>query len=386
MGRVFGFDPKPESAERFAALLELDRTRCAFDEGQMVGTCGAFSLEMAVPGGTVACGGTTMVSVLPSHRRQGVLAEMMTAHLDDVTARGEPIAALWASESSIYGRFGYGGAAEVLEIEIPRTHVGLHRLAPPRHPVRIIDKEQAKVLLPGIYERIWRSYPGAYRRGEGWWTHRWFEAPPSPEEGTSMRYALSVGPGGEPSGFVQYRQQSKWEKQHGAGRIKVAELVGTDPESWSGLWAFVLNQDLVATITADRPPHDPLFDLLGAPRRVVARISDSLWVRLMDVPAALERRRYLGPGVVVLEVHDPLGRAGGRYRLEVSESGEALCAPTQAAAEIALDLEDLGACYLGRSRLRELARAGRLSGDHTALTRADTLFSWQPQPWCPEVF
>ena len=117
MGLVFGFDP-PNGNNRVLRLLPLDRTRCGFDGGRMISTSGAYGLQMTVPGGEVACGGTTAVTVSPSHRRRGVLRKMMRAHLDDVKEHGEPIAALWASDSAIYGRFGYGCASICYDVEV----------------------------------------------------------------------------------------------------------------------------------------------------------------------------------------------------------------------------------------------------------------------------
>ena len=91
----------------------------AFEEGQIVGGAGAFPFELSVPGGSLPCAGVTAVGVHPTHRRRGVLRSMMDAQLRDVHERGEPIAALWASEETIYGRFGYGIASWAGELKVP---------------------------------------------------------------------------------------------------------------------------------------------------------------------------------------------------------------------------------------------------------------------------
>jgi predicted acetyltransferase len=388
LGRGFGWEPAPEDQERFERTFEIERSRCAFDEGKMVGTAGAFSLEMAVPGGVSRCGGTSMVSVLPTHRRRGILRAMMASHLDEVKQRGEPIAALWASESSIYGRFGFGPAATDLEVRVDRNHTQFHRLAPEPAAMRIIEKEEAEKLLPELHEELWREYPGAYRRWPAWWEVRWFADPGHHRDGVSARrHAIALGETGRPTGYVQYRNVLKWEAGHGRGQVQVEDLVGSDPQAWAGLWSFVLNQDLVSTIHAyHRPPDDPLFDLLAAPRRAAYEERDSLWVRIIDVPVALGGRRYSAPGTLVLQVKDLMGMVGGRYRLEVDESGAAACEPTDDPEDIAIDAEDLGACFMGRSRFRAMARTSRLQGDEDALARADAMFTWHPQPWCSEVF
>ncbi len=187
------------------------------------------------------------------------------------------------------------------------------------------------------------------------------------------------------AGYVQYRAKNEWDDNHGAGTISVKDLFGTTPESWAGLWHYVLNHDLLAEVTAQhRSVQDPLFDFLAGPRRVKAQRFDNLWVRVMDVPRALEGRSYSAPIDVVFEVHDPMGDTDGRYRLVASPEG-AECSRTDAEASITLDAEDLGAIYLGRSRLRALSRSGRVEGDLGLPGRRRRRLHLGPQPWCPEV-
>ncbi|MGH8924325.1 MAG: GNAT family N-acetyltransferase [Acidimicrobiia bacterium] len=122
MAHAFGFDPNEKTHERFQTMWEPDRSRCAYDDGKMVATLGTFSLQLSVPGAVLPAGGTSMVAVLPSHRRQGLLRKLMVAHLQDVDEREEPLAALWASESSIYGRFGFGTASSSVDIKAPTAY------------------------------------------------------------------------------------------------------------------------------------------------------------------------------------------------------------------------------------------------------------------------
>lgn len=144
MGRVFAWDPEPAGVERFQTTWEPERSHCAYDDGKMVATLGTFSLTLTVPGGSIPAAGTTQVSVLPSHRRQGLLRKLMTAHLGEVADRGEPVVALWASESSIYGRFGFGAASASVELKVPTQYREFHRLAPEPSPVQLISLEDAK--------------------------------------------------------------------------------------------------------------------------------------------------------------------------------------------------------------------------------------------------
>ncbi len=384
MGIAFSFDPPGD--DNFRHSLPLERTVIGFDGPTMVSSSAAFSLDMTVPGGTINCGGTTIVSVVPTHRRRGVLNDMMRAHLDEVLSQGEPIAALWASDSAIYGRYGFGQASVHYDVKVRRDHVGFHRLAPGLAPVRLVEADQVGELLMPFYEEVRKSTPGLYARSPVWWEHRAL-ADPEPRRGGATAYRFGVVDGLDGiAGYVQYRAKSDWEDSHGAGTISVKDLFGTTPESWAGLWSYVLNHDLMAEVTAQRRSgQDPLFDFLAGPRRVKAQRLDNLWVRIMDVPRALEGRSYSAPVDVVFEVHDPMGDTDGRYRLEASPQG-AECSPTDAAASITLDAEDLGAIYLGRSRLRAMSRSGRVQGDPVSLAAADAAFTWYPQPWCPEVF
>lgn len=385
MGLVFGFDP-PEGDGRFLRLLPLDRTRCGFDDGMMISTSGAFNLEMTVPGGQVACGGTTAVAVVPTHRRQGVLREMMRAHLADVKEHGEPIAALWASDSAIYGRFGYGCASICYDVEVEPHHAGSNRLAPEPGQSRLIDRKEALEIVPPLYDRLRTGIPGFFARTPQWWEDRSFrESSTSGGGGTALRYAVVDGAEGI-SGFASYRTKAHWDEGHGSGKVTVHDLFAETPEAWAGIWSLVANQDLVArTVGGLRPPWDPIFDLLAGTRRARAFRYDALWVRLMDVAGALAARSYSAPLDVVLGVEDPLGDASGSYRLRADSDG-AECAPTTDEPAILLDLEDLSAGYMGTPRFRQWARAGRLSGAGDALAALDAAFTWDPQPWCPEIF
>ncbi len=230
MGVVFGFDP-PDGDRRFLELLPLDRTRCAFDDDQLVGTAGAFSLNMTVPGGEVPCGGTTIVAVAPTHRRQGILRAMMRSHLDDVKERGEPIAGLWASDSAIYGRFGYGCASVCYDMEIDVEHGEWSRLAPEPDRVRLVERAEAMTLAPPLYDRIRAEVPGFFERTTAWWEDRSFRDSESAREGsTSLRYAVVDDDGGI-TGLATFRTRSRWDGGHGVGKVVVKDLFATHSRS-----------------------------------------------------------------------------------------------------------------------------------------------------------
>lgn len=386
MGGAFGFDTDEDQVNRFNEHFEWDRARVAYDDDRIVGTIGSYSLEMTVPGATIPCGGTTVVSVLPTHRRRGILRMMMDSHLDDVREHDEPISGLWASDSGIYGRFGFGMSTPAVELEIRRDYGAFHRLAPAVAPVRLVTKEEAAEMLPLFYESVRTRYPGFLARSPVWWEFRHLRDSPSSREGaTAYRYAVTEE-NGVVTGYVQYRFKEGWTNGHGEGEVQVTELIGNSPESWAGLWRFILDHDLTATIKADnRSLQDPLFDLLAAPRRARRKLSDSLWIRVMDVSRALEGRTYRCQASAVIGVHDPLDATQSTWRLDLSPEGASVT-PDDGDPDVEMDLEDLGACFMGWSRFRAMGLAGRLRGDDDVLGRLDLAFSWSPAPWCSEIF
>jgi predicted acetyltransferase len=393
MSGPFAFDlPEDEDErsgwlDRIQTIFEPDRTRCAFEKDRLVGTLGAFSLTLAVPGGLVSCAGTTMVTVQTSHRRRGLLRQMMDAHLDDAEERGDVLAGLWASDSAIYRRFGFGMASVDVTIDIDRAHVAFGRLAPEPSDITVIGADEAEALIPRVYDRLHRAIPGMYALSDDWWKHRRLrDSPDRRGDYTKLRFAIT-GPVDDPTGYAFFRLKEGWGQGHGSHEVRVVDLLADDPADWAGLWRHVLDHDLASKITAvRRAEDDPLFAMLAGPRRARADASDGLWVRIMDVPAALEARKYLQPGHFTLGVHDPLHRAGGSFAVEISSAGTASCSSTSAVPDIDIDLEDLSSAYLGRSRLSALHRAGRLTGDAATVARVEQAFAWHRAPWCSEVF
>lgn len=388
IGTLFGFDITPDreylEAELFAQRFEFERSRCVFEDGELVGTLGSHSLEMTVPGGLAPCGGTTMVTVRPDRRRRGILTAMMRAHLAEAKEHGDLFTALFASDSAIYGRFGYGVGSLHAYATIDRAHVDLHRLAAPPGSVRMVDGPTARAAAPEVFENSRR--PGMFARSEAWWNYRWRDDPEDRHGGLAFRYAIA-GDADRPTGYVQYRiYPGDWNEGHGNHTIEVVELLATNPESWSGLWSLVINSDLTVKIkTGARPVDDPLFNLLAGPRRTAHRVSDQLNVRILDVPGALSARHYSSDGALTFAVVDSMGLAQGSFRLAI-EGGKGTCSPTKDQPDIHLDIEDLGSAYLGMARFRELASAGRVGGSSDTLALADAMFNWFPAPWCQEVF
>jgi predicted acetyltransferase len=384
IGHYFGGWPDEEGAERFSRNLPLERMHAAFDDGgAIVGGAGAFPFTMTVPGGELPCAGVTVVGVRPTHRRRGVLRALMLEQLEDVHRRGEPIAALWASEEPIYGRFGYGLASLAGEIALPRTYSQLRDGAAPAGTVRLLPADEARERLPAVYERVRRETPGMYARGPAWWELRQTADPPDQRGGAGEKNFALLELDGRDAGYAIYRIRMAWENGSSAGSVEVSEAMADSPAATRELWRFLTSLDWAATIKAYRLPVDhPLVHLLAYPRRMQLRVGDGLWVRLVDVPAALGGRTYAGDGSVVLEVADDvLERNAGTYTVSaggVEPGGE---------PELRLDVQALASVYLGGFTFAQLARAVRVEELAAgALARADALFATAAAPWCPEIF
>jgi predicted acetyltransferase len=386
---AFGWEPVPAMLEETRQILEMDRTLAVLDGDEIVGTTAIFSFDMTVPGSVaLPNAGVTWVSVKPTHRRQGILTRMMQRQLNDVRERGEAWASLWASESIIYGRFGYGMAAEAVDLSIDRLRTGIAFEAPrsSNARLRIVSREQALEAWPALYDEVRANMPGTYTRSEAWWDKKTMRAKDPPGGGGGTRFYVQYEEDGRPQGYARYRVRAGSDDMAG-GTLTVQELFAANDGAYAALWRYIFGVDLIGTIKAHRRRVDePLTYMLADARQLQRHAHDALWVRLVDVPAALEARRYSQEGRLVFDVRDPFcSWVEGRYELEAGPEG-ARCAPTDAEPDITLSAADLGAAYLGGARLTTLRRAGRVDGDWNTLRRADAMFTWDPLPWCPEVF
>jgi len=313
-----------------------------------------------------------------------VLTAMMRAQLDDVRERGESIAALWASEDTIYGRFGYGMAsfAGALDLARERAHFALP--SEPLGRMRLVSLEDALGAFPAIYDRVAPETPGMFSRTRDWWEVRRLSDPPERRDGGGEHVRALLEMDGEPAGYAIYRIHMRFEGGVSAGFVNVLESAGVTPLAVREIWRFLLGIDWVASIRADLLPIDhSLLLLLAEPRRMRFRIRDGLWVRLVDLGAALSSRSYAADGAVVFEVADAFCPwNAGSWKLE---GGKA--ARTRERADMRLDVSALGSVYLGGFTFAQLARAGRVEELRAgAATRADDLFHADRAPWCPEIF
>jgi predicted acetyltransferase len=380
--QYFNAPPPEDEIDRWLSWLGGDRMHAAFDAGEIVGGAGAFTFDFTVPGGSLPCAGTTVVGVYPTHRRRGVLRAMMRAQLDDVHARGEPIAALWASEETIYGRFGYGVASWAGEVTIPRERGSFAVPLERRGCLRTVTEAEAAVLFPPVWDALRAQRSGVFSRSESWWRERVLRT--AEEQKATPKRLVALDLDGSVQAYAIYTTTAAFEGFVSNAKLEEQEALGATPQATAEIWRYLLDVDWIATIKARLlPPDHPLFLLLASPRRARYTRWDGLWIRLVDVGAALSGRAYAAEGSVVFEVRDAFCPWNeGRWKLE---GGKA--ARTDEPGEIALDVEALGSAYLGAVSFSELRDALRVEERaEGAVARADALFGWRPLPWCPEIF
>ncbi|CAN5204589.1 amikacin resistance N-acetyltransferase Eis2 [soil metagenome] len=380
---AFGDEPKEDDIERQRRLMPSDRVLAAWDAGRPVGVTASYPFELTIPGGHVPAAGVTWVGVLPSHRRQGVLRELMRRQLDDVHERGEPLAILWASESVIYGRFGYGMAAPVTELDAERNAFALRDDPGPRGSVQLVTADEAAELFPPIYERVRGERPGMLSRSDDAWRYGRLADPEHWREGSGPKFYALLDIDGESLGFALYRIASKWDGGTPQGEVRVVEALATTPEATAEIWRFLFGIDLVVRLKSDAAdPAWPLFLMVADPRRLHLSVSDGLWLRLVDLEAALHARSFAAGDPVVLQVSDDVfQRNAGRWTVgaEIVRSDQE--------PDVALDVADLASAYLGAFSFERLAAAGRARELRPGgLARATALFATPLPPYCPEGF
>ncbi|CAN5724511.1 GNAT family N-acetyltransferase [soil metagenome] len=389
--KAFGSVPTAEQIADWRSISELDRSLAVFDADDIVGAAGAFSFDLTVPGGVaVPVAGVTAVAVAPTHRRQGVLTSVMDRQLDDVAARGEAVAILTASETGIYGRFGYGLASFVAGVRIETGRSAFARPVEADGRLRSVEAAAATKVLPGVYDR-WRSgRTGALSRSDTWWERIWRDREHDRDGASGLHCVVHLDDGGEPDGYATWRMRDTWT-DHAIPEniVEIQELCALAGEVEAALWRFLLDIDLASEVRFRTAPTDASVRWrLIEPRRLQTTVvRDWLWVRLVDVAAALGLRRYDTDGSLVLDVADRFRPAqAGRYRLAVS-GGVGVAERTDDRAEVALDVADLGAIYLGGVSVRDLAAAGRLQERAPgAIDRAERLFRTWPAPYCHTMF
>lgn len=366
-------------------ITELGRTLAAFDSGLIVGTNNSRLWQINVPGGSMPVAGIVSVTVHPTHRRQGILTRMMDTQLRDLHERGEAIAALYAAESVIYGRFGFGVGTVEQALTFDRPHASFTPPFEQRGRVRFVEPDEMRETFPDIQRRALEKRPGVIQIPDYEWDER--KRLSTLEGGNHTPFNAVYEVDGRADGYVLFTNDT-WDQQ----LVTVEELMAVTDEAYSALWSFILGIDLISTIKArKRPVDEPIFWMLNDPHRLgmstYPTTSESLWIRLVDVPIALASRKYMTSDRLILEVRDSFCSWNeGVYELTGSPHG-AECKRTSATPELILSASDLAACYLGTVKFSTLARAGRVEERATgASLRADMMFASELAPWCPFTF
>jgi predicted acetyltransferase len=381
---AFGQAPLPPGTPLGFAASELDRSRVATVDGEIVASGRNYSFALTLPGGAVVpAAGVSWIAVVPTFRRRGVLRRMM-AELDaDALAHGEAVSILTASEGGIYERFGYGIATWRMNFSLAHAHAALAVAADDDGRMRYIDRADALRRFPPIYARACTQRAGMVSRPDPWWEESFAQFLPADK---ASFFVVHTDPDGVDDGFLAFEVAGDFE--HGTHRttLHVVDLITTTRSARAALWQFACSVDLVETISGARFPVDePLRFLLADPRRLrVHALFDHLWLKVLDVERALEARRYSASDEVVIEVHD--GDAVSRYRLDGGPEG-ATCRPSSAEPDLVLGIAQLGSIYLGGTRVEQYVAAGlALEVTPRAAARTDALFASYPAPASPTWF
>lgn len=389
--RVPFLDPNAGSTEddssdqRRAARIETERMWVVEDRGQFAGNGGVRTMDVTVPAAPgkpcpiVRMGGVTAVGIHPTHRRRGLLTQMMAAMLDDCRERDEPVAGLIASESVIYGRFGFGLASDSAAYRIDSSRSAFRSEPAPRD-IRLIDHAEASKTLPGLFDSARTARAGEPNRTPAFWEEVLADKPAERHGLSGLFFAVAD------EGYAAYRAK------HDADVLKaervdivVEEIAAADPDTNAALWRFVLDLDLIGQVTFRRRPLDePVRWRLADPRQLQTKaVNDRLYLRILDVPAALTARGYATEAELGIDVlpdanasSDP---AVGTWKLEAGPDG-AQCG-SGAQADIRMTVTSLGSLYLGGVSATTLAAAGLIEElTPGSIATADRVFATAPAP------
>lgn len=374
---------------RIRPIHEHERALAVRDEGRIVATTTIWTTAVTAPGGPVPMAGVTAVGVRPTHRRRGLLTVLMRAQLDGLRDGGEPLAGLWASQAQIYGRFGYGVAADGAVLRVRTDRAALRpELRDHGRSAALSAPADALEALRAVHDRVRPGRPGLLQRSDARWQRRIADPEEDRRGARPLRAVVVRGAGGDPEGYALYAVTPGEQDNDLAFAGTVREVLATGPTAAAAVWDHLLGLDLVTTLTWEGAPADcALVHRLADRRAVRLERSDALWLRLVDADRALAARAYARELDVVLEVNDPFCPwNAGRRRLSAGPGG-ATSAPTTDRADVRLGADALGALYLGGPSAAALADAGRIEElTPGAVAAVAVAFRATREPWCPEIF
>lgn len=388
---AFSEDVSDELIKRVESVSDRERYLCAMEDDRFVATSGVFSVRLSVPGGEMAAGGITWVTVLPSHRRRGIMRELMRRMIDDCHRRGEPIAMLWAAEAAIYQRFGFGIGTFSVNLEAEPKAFAFARDWPMEGRFRLLPAGEGREIVEPVYEAARSGRSGFLSRTPDWWAGILPDPGKDKKGGEAKRLVVYETAAGAEA-YAVYKTKPEWGVRGSSHQLLVDEAIGSSPRGTREIWRYLLSVDLVRTVKTWRLPSDhPLLVLAAEPRRLGVTMGDGLWVRVVDVVAALEGRTYgidgHGHRRLTFDLRDDYcAWNAGRWSLDV-EDGRARVTRTDGGADLALDANDLASLFLGGFSASVLANAGRVVEVRPGgLAAADSLFTTPLMPWCPQEF
>lgn len=379
----FGFAPHEEVVANFTALMTPARTLIAREDAQDVGGCGTFPLRLTVPGGQIDAAGLSMVGVMPTHRRRGILRALIAKVVEDCGRRGEPVAYLWASEERIYGRYGFGLTGLSCDMRIARERAVLPPSRTSALRARLLPLAQATEPLGRIFAAVAERTPGAFTRSADWWQRKTLADPAWRRRGGGEMQCVVLDQDGTACAYALYRINSSIERGVQSGGVEVMEAVGVSPDATQAIWRYLFATDWASWISATYLPVDhPLILSVAEPRHLNLRQRDGAWLRIVDLDATLAARTY-GPADIVIEVDDKLCPQNvGRWSIGASGVKRTMRMP-----DLRCRIDALSCVYLGGFAWRQLVASARAEALHeNAVAQADLVFSTHGAPWCPEIF
>jgi predicted acetyltransferase len=388
---AFSEDVPDDLIKRVEAVAEKERFFCAMEDDRFVATSGSFSVHLSVPGGDMAAGAITWVTVLPSHRRRGIMREMMRRMIDDGRRHGDPIAILWAAEGAIYQRFGFGLGSYSVCLESEIKAFAFAQDHPIEGSFRLLPVGEGREIVDPVYQAARAQRSGFLSRPPEWWTGILPDVEKD-KKGGEVKRLVVYEVDGRAEAYAVYKTKGEYNHRGSFSQLNVEEAIGSTSRGTREIWRYLHSVDLMRTLKAWRlPPDHPLLASLAEPRRLGATIGDGLWLRILDVAPALEGRTYgldgRADGRLVIELQDGFCPwNAGRWSLDVA-AGRARATRTEADADLDMDANALASLFLGGFTATALAAAGRVTElRQGGLAAADGLFPTALKPWCPQEF
>lgn len=377
-GRGFGASYTAEEIERKRPMHDMARFRIAIDRKHIVGVAGSYAMGATLPGGgSVPMGGVTWVSVAVTHRRQGLMRRLIGAIHDDIDARDEPLASLYASEGGIYHHVGYGPATQVRVTTIdPRLTRMRAECVPSPGTVRCLEGDEIVPAIDEIWRRFCKVRAGETAKSRS--VHEYLvESGKTASDGyTALNYLAHR------DGYAVYRMKMQWNDGHPAHTVFVAELAAVTGEAHAALWHALLSLDLVGSITSRIVPiDDPLPSLLENPRALrTTDLNDGAWLNVRDVQRCFGARTYRSVDRIVVEVD------GIRWAVDGGPDG-ASCKAVRSKPDLVASHGAFSSLLYGGVLPSALVATGRMRArDNGVVARADIFFTTSLAPHCQSQY